>query len=135
MGKYIINVVNKRKHKSTPNDFYCGRGKNSQLGNPYSHIPKGTLAKYIVKNREESISKHKEDFYKRIESDKELKDEVTKLINHLKEYGEINLICWCSPQSCHCDTIKEYLLNLLNKIEYKTGMDVYQPTWIDPPLK
>ena len=117
MQKYIINVVNKRKHKSTPNDFYAGRP--SVLGNPYSHIPKGTLAKYVVKSREESISKHREDFYNRIETDKSLKGEVSKLVNHLKENGEINLICFCAPLSCHCDTIKEYLLNILIKPNFE----------------
>jgi len=108
-----INVVNKRKHKSTPHDFYCGRP--SVLGNPYSHIPKGTLAKFVVKNREKSIEKHKENFHKEIKSNEDLKKQINRILNHLKENGEVNLVCWCAPLSCHCDTIKEYLLDLHNK--------------------
>lgn len=109
--EYIINVVHKRKHKYNPHDFYCGRP--SVLGNKYSHIPTGTKAQFIVATREEAIAKHKEDFYKSIETDKFVREELMKIAEHLKQHGQINLVCWCAPKSCHCDTIKEYLLQLL----------------------
>ena len=108
---YTINVVNKYKHKSTPHDFICHRP--SPLGNKYTHIPNGTVAKFVVKNREESIQKHKEDFIKEIETDEEIKNAFMKIYNHLKEHKIVNLICYCAPKSCHADTIKEELLKQL----------------------
>lgn len=105
----VINVVNKRRHKPTPHDHYCGRP--SVLGNPYSHIQKETLAKFTVATRDEAIKKHEEDFYKDIENNPAVRMELMKLIDHLRKHGEINLLCWCAPASCHCDTIKVYLLN------------------------
>lgn len=108
---FIINVVNKRKHKPTPDDFYCGRP--SPLGNKYSHIEKETLAKFVVKSREEAISKHREDFIVEIKTEGEIRDAFLKIWKHLMEHGRANLICWCAPKSCHCDTIKQSLLEQL----------------------
>lgn len=103
-----ITVVNKRKHKPTPHDFYCGRP--SVLGNPYSHIKdKKTLAEFVVENREEAIEKHREYFYKEMEHNETMQKEFMKIQSHLEKFGKVNLVCWCSPAKCHCDTIKEYL--------------------------
>lgn len=108
---FIINVVNKRKHKSTSHDFYCGRP--SPLGNPFSHLTTGTLAKFVVGSREESITKHKEYFLEELKKDGKVKGEFLKIWKHVMEHGTANLICFCAPQSCHCDNIKEELLNQL----------------------
>ena len=104
---YIINVVNKRKHKPTEHDFYCGRP--SLLGNPFTHIPKGTLAEFVVKSREEAIIKHKEYFLKEFIVNEEVRKEFFKIYDHLTKHFIVNLLCWCAPKSCHCDTIKECL--------------------------
>lgn len=108
---FAINVVNKRKHASTPHDFYCGRP--SPLGNDYSHIPKGTLAKFVVKDRDESIRRHREDFLEQMETEGPVKAAFLKIYDHLVDHKIVYLICWCAPQSCHCDTIKEELLKKL----------------------
>lgn len=105
---YTINVVNKYKHTPTSHDFYCGRP--SPLGNKYSHLAKGTLAEFVVESREESIKKHKEDFIKEIEVEGKARDAFFAIYDHLQKHKEVNLICWCSPQPCHCDTIKGELL-------------------------
>jgi len=34
---------------------------------------------------------------------------IEKLVSIYKEYGKINLFCWCAPKRCHAETIKEYL--------------------------
>lgn len=110
---YIIEVVNKRNHVPTMHDWYCGRP--TILGNPYSHIPKGTLAQFIVSTREDSIRMHEEYFYKEIETNTALRNELLKMIEHLRKHKKMYLICWCSPASCHCDTIKKYLLNFMTE--------------------
>lgn len=120
-----INVVNIRKHKKTPHDWYCGRGKGSFLGNPFTHIrDKKTLACYIVNTREEAIEKHKEEFLVQVEINKDVKEEINKMLFHLKGHGILNLLCFCSPKSCHCDNIKEYLLERIEKAQCKHCYDV-----------
>lgn len=104
----VINVVNKRKHKPTPHDFYAGRP--SPLGNPFSHQTKGTLAQFRVSTREEAVAKHKEYFYEEIKTNEAMRAELLKIKDHIWEHKLVNLVCFCAPASCHCDTIKEYLL-------------------------
>jgi hypothetical protein len=96
-------VVNKRKSRY---DVYIGRG--SIFGNPYSH-KSGTLAKFIVKNREEAILKYKEYFYNRLETD----DDFLLKVGALK--GKI-LGCYCRPTNgfrgkllCHGQIIAGFL--------------------------
>lgn len=119
-----INVVNKYKHKKTENDFPCHRPYI--LGNPYTHIKdKKTKAQYIVGTREEAIEKHKKDFLIAVGFDKEVQKEIDKMLHRLKKSEEINLVCYCAPKSCHCDTIKKYLLFKIDNSEcehcYDTG--------------
>src|ERR1700690_2591684 len=94
----MTKVVNLRYE---PYDTYAGRG--SIFGNDWTHISnKKTLAKYVVKTREESIEKYREYFLKRVAEDAEFKAEVMKLKD--KRLG-----CYCAPLACHCDIIKEWL--------------------------
>lgn len=102
-----IIVVNKRKHKQTPHDFYCGRP--NILGNRFSHLPKGTLAEFKVSTREEAIEKYKEDFKEQMKYNMEFRKEFFRIYEHLTKHYLVYLICWCAPQSCHCDVIKENL--------------------------
>lgn len=105
----MIQVVNKYKHKPSTDftDVYIGRG--SVYGNPYTHL---TNSKFndvtIVASREESISKYKDWFYKELETNPSFKTSVESL----KEIVNLNLVCFCKPQQCHGDIIKEYLDNL-----------------------
>ena len=94
-GTRIVN-----KYKDTY-DEYIGRG--SLWGNPWTHIKdKSTKAIYIVESREKSIEKFKEYFLARIEEDEWFRNETLKLKG--KTLG-----CFCKPQSCHGDIIKEWL--------------------------
>jgi len=77
-----------------PFDIYCGRP--SRYGNPFSDKP-GTLAKYRVATREESILRHEAWFL----AQPELVEEVKRVMA-----GKI-LGCFCKyphrPLPCHCD--------------------------------
>lgn len=103
---YTINVVNKRKHKSTPHDFYLGRP--NVLGNRYTHKPSGTIAEVVVGSREEAIKRYADDFPKRL-AEKDFRQEFMRIFDYIVENKQANLICWCSPQPCHCDIIKAHL--------------------------
>lgn len=85
--------------KKSKYDVYIGRP--SKWGNPYTHIKdKTTKAEFIVNTREEAIAKYKEYI---------LNGEGKHLLNDLHELKNKTLGCWCSPQSCHGDVLKEIL--------------------------
>lgn len=84
-------------------DVYIGRP--SKWGNPFTHIKdKNTLAKHIVKDREEAISKYREWI---------TTGEGQHLLKDLHELKGKTLGCWCKPQSCHGDILVE----LANKVQ------------------
>lgn len=84
-------VVNIRTHKSTE-VRYIGRG--SIFGNPFKLGEDGT--------RDEVIEKYKFYFYDRLSWDSYFKDRVESLRGCV-------IGCFCKPQACHGDIIKEYL--------------------------
>lgn len=96
----MSKVVHIKKEKY---DVYIGRP--SKWGNPYTHIPdKETLAKYVVKTREEAISSYKEYI---------LNGEGKHLLKDLHELQSKTLGCWCYPNKCHGDILLELLNNKL----------------------
>ena len=38
-------------------------------------------------------------------------NELRRLKALYKEYGKLNLFCWCAPKKCHGETIKQWLEN------------------------
>ena len=76
-------------------DVYIGRP--SKWGNDYSH-KEGTLAKFKVNSRQESLEKYETD----IRQNKELMDS-------LHELKDKTLGCWCKPLSCHGDILIKLL--------------------------
>lgn len=111
----MIQVVNKYKHKSTPNDFYIGRG--SVFGNPYTHLDGITKAQFEVATREEAIEKYREWFNKERVNNPHMYAQLHLMLEVMTgwnppEHG-INLVCYCAPQACHGGVIKEYLESAL----------------------
>lgn len=64
-------------------------------GNPYSHKD-GTLAKFKVKTKAESIRKYREYVL-----------DNPELLAKLSELEGKTLGCWCKPDSCHGDVLVE----------------------------
>lgn len=113
----MIRVVNKSKHSPTGNDIYIGRG--SILGNPYTCKElSNTKALYQCSSREESIESYKIYLLDKI-SEKNI--EICDIMNKIYKQaliGDVNLICYCKPNDCHGDIIKEIIESkiILNKI-------------------
>jgi hypothetical protein len=40
-------------------------------------------------------------------------DEIVRLYEIHRKYGKLNLWCWCAPERCHADSIKEAVEALL----------------------
>jgi hypothetical protein len=100
-----ILVVNKRDIHGPDlryTEVYIGRP--SPLGNPFKIGQDGP--------REEVIRKYRAWLKERLKDDLD----VLGVINALNEirwlterYDGIKLVCWCAPQACHGDVIKEVL--------------------------
>jgi len=104
----MVKVVNKKTHKPTPDDFYIGRG--SVLGNPYffneSNHPQ---ALFKLDTRDECVDAYEKYFIELMDDDNKFSDTIESLVDKCKQGDNINLVCFCKPDRCHGDVIKEYL--------------------------
>jgi hypothetical protein len=84
------------KKGSPPEDaVYVGRP--SKWGNPFTHIPSGTLAKFVVSSRKEAIQKYRE----------WLMDQPELVQAAKRELRGKDLVCHCAPKACHADVLLE----------------------------
>jgi hypothetical protein len=80
-----------------PYDVYIGRP--SFWENPYTHHKtKKTLAKYVVRTREEAISRYRDWVMSQ-----------PKMLLKLEELQGKRLGCWCKPLQCHGDVLIQLL--------------------------
>lgn len=86
-----ITVIN--KHHGLAYDEYAGRG--SKWGNPFSH-QKGTTAKFKVATRKEAVASYRRYILK-----------TPALLLALHELKDKKVACFCAPDDCHVDVIKE----------------------------
>lgn len=100
----MISVVNKKVYKG--GGYYIGRP--SPLGNPFSHLS-GTLAAFQVVSRFEAIAKYREWLREKLKTDNEVSREFKNLLKFYRDFGELTLVCWCVPQPCHGNVIRELL--------------------------
>lgn len=99
MSKIIIK--NLRFSKPT-NAWQVRVDRASVLGNPY-HMENESQRDYVCELYEEYFTAKMSDtssiFYK----------EVERLYSIFKQYGKLELFCWCTPKRCHAETIKKYI--------------------------
>ena len=95
-------VLNKRSANIPADAVYVGRP--TKWGNPFSHIPNGTLAKHVVKDRNAACDAHKNWINEILAKDPTALDRIRK------ELKGKDLVCWCAPARCHAD----YLMQLAN---------------------
>ena len=94
----MIKVVNRKNFNGK--GIYIGRP--SPLGNPFVIGRDG--------DREKVIEKYREYLKKAIKYNDRIKAEFEK-IRELNKKGDVILICWCAPQKCHGDVIREMIEN------------------------
>ena len=83
-------------------DVYIGRP--SKWGNPFTHIKDNkTIAKHVVDNREQAVESYR---------DWITNGEGKHLLKDLHQLKGKTLGCWCKPQSCHGDVLKELVSEL-----------------------
>lgn len=101
-----MNIVIKNLRNEKPVESWQVRvDRASPLGNPF-----------FMKNEEQRdlvCDKYVEwfaDVVDNIEADYPLqRREIGRLLSIYKQYGKLELFCWCVPRRCHAETIKDYL--------------------------
>ncbi len=101
----MITVVNKYKE---PNCIYCGRG--TALGNPFKM--------HGESDRDNVCDLYENWFHQQLQTENTAFH--TQINNILINAGnnDINLGCFCAPKRCHCDTIKNYIDDLILRIAH-----------------
>lgn len=82
-----------RQAKATGRYVYIGRGKDSPWGNPFTHIPTGTLAQFVVPY-DEVLARYEQHVRA---------SEI--LMNRLGTLRGKVLGCFCKPKPCHGDVL------------------------------
>lgn len=112
----IIVVHQKRSALYLPNVEYVGRP--TELGNPYSHLNKKTLAEFYVPTVEDAIQLYGFHFYNVLMSIPSARAHFRHLLNVYRQHGILYLSCWCKDEldprphdhACHCDILREAIL-------------------------
>jgi hypothetical protein len=120
-----IIVYNRTKEDYTDkgeNNYPIYRG--SILGNPYTHIKdKQTMAMFVVKSREEAIDRYEGYFDRMYKGNAPFKYIIDEIYNKYKNGEDIYLECYCKPERCHGDIIKEKLETRLMKERIKEAKE------------
>ena len=105
---YVVHVRSQSRLYTDLEEYvYVGRAfgedVQSPLGNPFpipkSHVPGATLAAYRKWLRDTAS-----------DPETEQHQEVTRLLNLLREGRDVALACWCHDlSSCHAEVLLEYL--------------------------
>ena len=101
----MIEILNLRQpHTSEPYDVIVDR--RSVLGNRFLMVgeeSRDAVCDAYIEWFEEMVSKKREG--------------VMAKLGHLqklyKQFGKLRLFCWCAPQRCHAETIRDYLLGVV----------------------
>jgi Domain of unknown function (DUF4326)/YspA, cpYpsA-related SLOG family len=110
----VITIVNKH-HSSS--GVYVGRP--TVLGNPY------TLKEYT---RTHAIARYRIWLRQQWPLQGEVHAALQQLACRYKERGELTLACWCAPQRCHADVIREAVLGIVQH-----GLVESPPVYQAPP--
>lgn len=99
-----------------PNSVYVGRGYNSILGNPFSHLD-NTLAKYKVATREEAVTQYEKYMRNILAAEKLLPENKRPYTAAILALAEKNLVCYCAPKSCHGDILIVLCQELVKELQ------------------
>ena len=111
-----IIVYNRKTetHSDSPNNFRCYRP--FALANPYTHLPvEKTKAMYKVATRDDAVKAFDHYFDLMYRSNVRFKRVVDIIYERYKSGEDVFLECYCKPEACHCDVIKEKLEKRLMK--------------------
>lgn len=104
---FNITIHNLRNEK--PTHIYDVRvDRTSPLGNPFYMANESQRHEVCLKYT---------DWFKRRITNKDstpVMDALNNLLKTYEKYGILRLFCWCAPKQCHAETIRDYLINIIN---------------------
>lgn len=126
----IVIVHQKRSALHLPNVKYVGRP--TELGNPYSHLHKKTLAEFSTDTVEEAVDLYGYHFYNILMTLPSARQQFKHLVDTYRQTGILYLSCWCkdeldprpSDHACHCDVLRDAIwftvptLQFVNILQY-----------------
>ena len=111
-----VRVIHVHDRLGKPYEVYCGRPNphygfaGSPLCNPFPADSE--------RDRNRVCDEYERYFLAQIESGFPLfVNELERLANLYYNHGKLDLVCWCKPKRCHCDTIQRYLNNTIKPNE------------------
>lgn len=96
----MITIKNLRYEKPTQ-PYQVRVDRTSILGNPYYMRDES--------HRDEVCDKYKLYFKEQLKTNISFRKEVERLITIHKQYGKLELFCWCAPKRCHAETIRAFI--------------------------
>ena len=101
-----VKIINLRTGQ--PYDFRCDR--KSPVGNPFT---------MYNESERDKVCEQYESLFDQTMHDDTLDDNtvgkfrayIQEIVNFHNQHGHVTLACWCAPKRCHCETIKQWILN------------------------
>ena len=119
-----IIVYNRKKEDYSDRENNYPAYRPSILSNPFTHIKdKKTLAMFVVKTRDEAIDRYEGYFDRMYSGNAPFKFLIDEMYEKYKNGEDIYLECYCKPERCHCDIIKDKLEKRLIKERIKEAKE------------
>jgi hypothetical protein len=109
-----IKVIHYRQYIGQPHQVYCARtnAHYKLVASPLANI----FHADTESDRDRVCDLYEQYFDVQVKlHDKLFMDELERLLALYLEHGKLELMCWCKPKRCHCDTIQRYLVNRINE--------------------
>lgn len=130
-GVTVANIKTTPEVTKEPGYVYIGRSKGGEpeniLSNPYTMIPEGTRAQFVVSSRQESVDRYKDYMEEQMKTNPAYKAKLEELAGRVADGEHLFLGCFCKPLPCHGDILKEKILEMAMGKKQDVGPAVDKP--------
>lgn len=131
-GVTVTNIKTNPEVTKEPGYVYIGRSKGGQpeniLGNPFTHIPSGTRAEFVVASRDESVARYRAYMEEQLKTNPAYKAKMEELAGRVAAGEHLYLGCFCKPLPCHGDILKEKILEMSINMKQDKGQEAAKAT-------
>ena len=105
----MITIKNLRTEKPDPKNIWQVRvDRASVLGNPFV---------LVTEIERQGVCDMYRDYFNNMlpNTNSEFYSELLRLERIYGHEGKLELFCWCAPDRCHCETIRDYILSQVDE--------------------